>query len=374
MADHLAPGQTGCFRAGLYAFDDETRVTRSDITLTSYPGERATWKGRLWVFGDRVTISYLDLDQRSSVNSGPRVNAADVLFDNVDVTNYHSEICFILGDPHNGPAVRTVIQNSRIHDCGQLPSTNQAHGIYAAMARDIVIRNNWIYDNADRGIQLYPDSQGAQVYGNVIDGNGEGIIISGDGLTASSNNVIHHNVISNSKIRWNVESSWPDGLVGTGNVVRENCVWASNPSQDGYYKQDGGIMPGREGGEGYTTFGNLVRNPLFVNAAARNLNLDDSSPCLAGPRYVVLKADDKQIDAGETVKLHGQVRPASRKRVTIQILRNGHWRRFARTTVKRNGRFALRKRLRGNLVRERARLRAKVRRVGRSRALAIRVN
>ena len=93
-----------------------------------------------------------------------------------------------------------------------------------------MIRDNWIYDNADRGIQLYPDSQGTQVYGNVIDGNGEGIIISSDGSSSpSSNNLVFNNVISNSKIRWNVESAVPGGLVGTGNVVRDNCLLAVQP-------------------------------------------------------------------------------------------------------------------------------------------------
>ena len=206
MADHLSAGQTGCFRAGTFDFNDATDVTKDGITLTSYPGERATLKGRLWVFSDKVTVSHLNLDQRSSVNSGPRVNGTDDVFDDDDVTNYNTEICFILGDPVNGPAVRTVIENSRIHNCGKLPAQNGDHGIYASDARNIIIRDNWIYDNADRGIQLYPDSQGAQIYGNVIDGNGEGIIISGDGDTASSGNVIHDNVISDSKVRWNVES------------------------------------------------------------------------------------------------------------------------------------------------------------------------
>jgi hypothetical protein len=373
MADHLAPGQTGCFRAGTYAFDDETDVTGNDITLTSFPGERATLKGRLWVFGDRVTVSHLNLDQRSSVNSGPRVNGTDDVFDEVDVTNYHTEICFILGDSYNGPAVRTVIENSRIHDCGKLPSGNQDHGIYASDARDAIIRNNWIYDNADRGIQLYPNSQGAQVYGNVIDGNGEGVIISGDGETASSGNVVHDNVISNSNIRWNVESSWPNGVVGSGNVVRDNCVWATNPSQGGYYNENGGILPRSGGGEGFTTSGNVTATPKFVDAAAGNFKLQAASPCLNPHPIVILKPVGKPVQAGGIVKLHGRASPARSHHVTIQILRHGHWKKLARTKLKRSGNFTLHTRLGGRLASHRARLRAKVPRVGRSKPVAIRV-
>ena len=55
------------------------------------------------------------------------VFAANATFDNDDVTNYHSGICFILGanDPAYGRAVNTVIENSRIHDCGKLPATKR---------------------------------------------------------------------------------------------------------------------------------------------------------------------------------------------------------------------------------------------------------
>ena len=51
-----------------------------------------------------------------------------------------------------------MIEHNRIHDCGELPATNFDHGVYVAEARDTVIRDNWIYSNADRGVQLYPDA------------------------------------------------------------------------------------------------------------------------------------------------------------------------------------------------------------------------
>ena len=73
-----------------------------------------------------------------------------------------------------------MIEHNRIHDCGVLPATNLDHGIYVAEADHTVIRRNLIYDNADRGVQLYPDADGTVVTGNVIDGNGEGVIFGGD--------------------------------------------------------------------------------------------------------------------------------------------------------------------------------------------------
>ena len=73
-----------------------------------------------------------------------------------------------------------VIEGNRIHDCGELPAANHDHGIYVGNAAGRSIRDNWIYDNADRGIQLYPDADRTAITGNVIDGNGQGVIFGGE--------------------------------------------------------------------------------------------------------------------------------------------------------------------------------------------------
>jgi parallel beta-helix repeat protein len=380
LVDSLGSGQTGCFRNGTFAGAGagEIEVRHPGITLTSYPGERATLKGELKIEkgADGVTVSDVDIDARSRYNLGPMIFAADTTFDNVDVTDYNTGICFILGaaDPAYGRAVHTVIQNSRIHNCGTLPATNQDHGIYIEHSDGAIIRNNWIYDNADRGIQLYPDSQGTKIYGNVIDGNGEGVIFSGDEDSASSDNLVYDNVISNSNQRWNVESYW-SGPVGTGNVVRDNCIWASNAtSQASYYNSGGGVLSHDGGDVGYSTSGNRIVNPRFVDAAANNFNLRDDSPCGTNPPQVTLNSNDKQVKSGAKVNLHGQVTPAQSRHVVIQIIRHGHWRKFASSRVRKNGRFAVHKRLRGRQLANRARLRARVPRVGRSKPIAIKVN
>jgi parallel beta-helix repeat protein len=380
LVDSLGNGQTGCFRNGVFeGVEDTIEVRTAGITLTSYPDERGTLKGELKIEkgADHVNVTNLDIDGRSPWNLGPMVFAAYTTFDNVDVTNYNQGICFILGanDPAYGRAVGTVIQNSRIHNCGQLPAQNGDHGIYIEHSDGAIIRNNWIYDNADRGIQLYPDSQGTKIYGNVIDGNGEGVIISGDDDSGSSNNVVYDNVISNSRVRWNVESSWGDGPVGTGNVVRDNCVWASNPTSSAkYYNTDGGILPASYGARGYTSYGNVVAEPRFVDAPSNNFDLQADSPCAGPARAVTLTANDNQVNSGALVALQGSVSPVKSTRVTIQILRHGHWKKFARTHTRVNGKFKVRKRLRGRLVADRARLRARVPRVGNSKTVAIRVN
>ena len=77
-----------------------------------------------------------------------------------DITNHHTAICVHLARYSDGPVPRdVVIERNRIHDCGELPATNLDHGIYVARPTTTMIRDNWIYDNADRGVQLYPDAQ-----------------------------------------------------------------------------------------------------------------------------------------------------------------------------------------------------------------------
>ena len=117
-----------------------------------------------------------------------------------------------------------VIEGNRIHDCGELPATNHHHGIYIAKAVGTVVRGNWIYSNADRGVQLYPNADESIVTRNVIDGNGQGVIFGGGESSSSDNNLVARNVITHSNLRYNVQSHW-QGPTGVGNVARENCVY-----------------------------------------------------------------------------------------------------------------------------------------------------
>jgi nitrous oxidase accessory protein NosD len=236
----LRKGDTGCLRAGRYARNDEVKLATPEITLRSYPGERATLRGRLWVSDAArgATVSNLELDGRNDRGlPSPTINADGVRLARNDITNHHTGICVSVGSPPKtyGRAYRTLIEGNRIHDCGTLPPTNFDHGVYVGFADRTVIRNNLIYDNADRGIQLYPDAQKTRVIDNWIDDNGQGVIFGGDETTASSGNLVARNVITDSRVRHNIESSW-GGPVGTGNIARDNCVGGG-----AYDDGDGGI-------------------------------------------------------------------------------------------------------------------------------------
>ena len=277
LASALAPGQTGCLAAGA-TFVGNVSLSHggqpgAPIVLTSAdPASPATIKGRIVTFpgGDWITFTQLKLD---GVNTGalpsPTVGSDHVTFSNVDVTNEHSAICFdLINSTTWGVAHYTTIDSSKIHGCGELPSTNQDHGIYIS-GYYATITNNYIYDNADRGVQLR-GSQNGTIQHNVIDRNGEGVIF-GDQVT--SNNDVSNNIVSNSNIRWNAESFWGSSPVGTGNSFHNNCVWASN--SESYYDSQGGV----DGGDGFSRSANTVGNPLYVNASAGNYAIPGGSPC-----------------------------------------------------------------------------------------------
>jgi nitrous oxidase accessory protein NosD len=274
LVDSLRPGEVGCLRQGTYR--GSVTIERSGkpgrpITLQPRPGARARLVGALTVTrrSAHVVVRRLHLEgsRRPGVPS-PIVNGRRILFLENDVTNGHTAICFALGNPRFGVARDVTIQRNRIHECGQLPATNLEHGVYVAVARDTRIIGNWIYENADLGIQLYPNARDTYVAGNVIDGNGEGIIFGGLPRVAASDNLVRGNVISNSRLRNNVEWHF-EGTVGTRNVVRRNCI-GGGVRDDG----SGGIMLPAIG---FTLVDNLVAQPEF--RAPGDYRLKPGSTC-----------------------------------------------------------------------------------------------
>jgi len=275
LVNALRPGQTGCLRAGTYV--GSVRIARrgrpaARITLTAFPGETATVVGRLAIVkgANYVSVTGLDLNGENPQRGlSPMIDANHVTFSYDDVTNDHTGICFGIGSTTWGWATGTLITHDRIHDCGQLPATNHQHGLYVGAATDTTIAWNLIYGNADRGIQLYPDAQHTTIDHNIIDDNGEGIIISGADGYASSYTNVHDNVISNATVRHDVESYWPAGNpLGVRNVVRRNCVWGG-PKRN----------IDRSGG-GFTARDNLHIDPRFVDGEAHDYEMTATSRCL----------------------------------------------------------------------------------------------
>ena len=335
LANTLKPGQTGCLRAGVY--QGNVRITQggsasAPTLVTSYPGERATLVGRLEVTDDanNVIVQGLDLNGRNGDKlPSPSVYGDGVVFRDNDVTNDHTTICFILGSDQFGRARGTVIERNRIHNCGEMPPTNHHHGIYVEASDNARIVENWIYDNADRGVQLFPDAQGTYVARNVIDGNGQGVIFT----RTSANNVVENNVISNPALRYNIED-WE--LTGGGNVARRNCLWSDR-------HQGAGLQPGLT----VSVTDNLVIKPGFVNRAAKDFRLLPGSPCTnfatglrpqqakkKRPRPVRLRAVTRAVWPGGRLRLRAKVKSASARasashKAVLKVRVGKHWRRVA---------------------------------------------
>jgi parallel beta-helix repeat protein len=252
LARSLRPGETGCLRGGVYSQDVTMRhggTRRHQIVVRSYPGETATIWGRLWLARGAkfVTLSYLRLlgiehgHACGTPCPSPTVSANHTSFVHDDVTNNHTAICFLLGDSHGvyGPANYTTIRDSRIHDCGVMPPTNHHHGIYVEESYGSRIIGNLIYNNADRGIQFYPQGVRTLVRDNLIAGNGQGIAFGAIGRQTSSHNVVEHNIITDARVTYNVSSYYRSvDRVGRRNIVRHNCI-GGGPRDSSY--SPGGI-------------------------------------------------------------------------------------------------------------------------------------
>ena len=276
LVNVLMPGETGCVRGRVVGNAKMTRggTSTARITVTSEPGQRGTIQGRLWLAtgSDNVSFTDLDLDGRNTGRlPSPLIYGNDVVFRGNDVTNLDTAICFNIGAATYEPQVttyRTVIEGNRIHNCGIRPAANHDHGIYVEKARDVRIAGNVIYDNADRAINLYPDAQRTTIVGNIMDGNGQGVLFSGDLGLASHDNVVRGNVITNPRLREAIESWYPSGNpIGQRNLVDGNCI-------------HGGAGTVDASGGGFTMGTNLFVDPQYVDRAAKDFRLRADSPCV----------------------------------------------------------------------------------------------
>ncbi len=277
LVNSLHAGQTGCLLSGTYYGD--VRIANNGqpgapLTLTAAPGQNATVYGRMEIVkgANYVTVTGLNLDGANAQHlQSPIVDSSHDTFSYDDVTDDHTGICFGLGDPIWGWATGTLITHSRIHDCGQMTAgDNYQHGLYIGAATDTRIEWDLIYDNAARGIQLYPDAEYTTIDHDIIDGNGEGILVSGDAGKATSHTNIFDNVVSGATVRHDVESWWPVGNpVGVDNAVHNNCLWGGR--QGPLDTSDGGLSASE----------NLRVNPQYVNADSHNYEMSPNSPCLA---------------------------------------------------------------------------------------------
>ena len=217
-----------------------------------------------------MTVSRLDLDGTNADNlPSPTINGDDVTLHaqrRHEPTTRRSASSS--ARTSTAARVRTLIRFNRIHNCGELPANNHDHGIYVEASDGAQIVDNWIYDNADRGVQLFPDAQGTYVARNVIDRNGQGVIFSRE----SAGNIVEHNVISNSRLRWNLED-WEL----TGTVQRRAAQLRVDRRATDSYGRNGGIQPAPD----FAVANNLIADPSFMDRdGPTTTGVRLGSPCL----------------------------------------------------------------------------------------------
>jgi hypothetical protein len=283
LANSLVAGETGCLRqgtytrTGTYVFSMTRGGTASaPITITSYPGEKATIQGIVQIpSGDNyVTLSGMNFEGTGTMNS-IEIYATGIHIEDNDITNnWQGLSCMMLGSNSAGQALRPVISGNVFHACGLPADGNKDHGIYAANVDEGEIVNNLFYDSAAYAIQLYPNAQKTTFAHNVIDGSAPsvrgGLVFGGDEEFASAENVVEKNVIAFATT-YDIASVW-SGKVGSGNIARNNCLYGGG---EGELSNAGGLV----------ATANLTANPQFQAPAENNFRLAANSPCLEKVGY-----------------------------------------------------------------------------------------
>jgi hypothetical protein len=250
-------------------------IVFEDLDFVGTPGD--TGASMLIIDGDRITFRNDDIRYVNGIC--------------VDVGAMEGQ-----GGNVGDPADDFVLDRNRIHDCGTSRPMNDLgasglHGVYIQNTNDAVVTNNVIYDNMNRGLQLYPLSQGTLVEFNVLDGNSSNLNMGGyqPDDRFSDDNVARNNIITNALLKTYFVPGWPVGgdissVVGNfpenrpvTNQVTANCLWYDDPSlrQSTYYFE----------GYGIDFSGNTFADPRFTNRAAKDFTLQPGSPCAGkGPQ------------------------------------------------------------------------------------------
>jgi len=193
----------------------QTNFATPAVTITSYPGERATVAGFPYITGTGDTFSNLNFDLNKTGDvvalcQGGIGRGASITFpfeiEASNVTVAHSDVTVDPSVPlaNRGLGIGVgfsfstsgdVITNNRIHDVGYCPV--EEHGIYLNHTSGTQVSGNWIYDiPAGTGIQVWDGPSNTRIFGNVIDGASSCFDLGGN-TPVTTNNMIEHNICSN---------------------------------------------------------------------------------------------------------------------------------------------------------------------------------
>ncbi len=338
-ASVLAPGDTLCVRAGTYAewLDDAIPGGTSwgtPVTVAAYAGETVVLQpgpGAGWVLHFTSSTShYIVID-------GLVMDASNVTYDGVKITSgslgashhiriqnsevMHSQGQGILVTDNASGVQYNEFLNLKVHDngtvCSGMATRDFCHGFYIATSHNLVdgcevyrnagwgvhiyegntdqtsytvVRNNRIHDNAAAGLRgpgmVLSSGVGDMAYNNVVWNNNGGIEIA---YSVDGAQVFDNTVVSNTANGgwWGIQN-----FQSTNTTIENNIVYGqSTPIDDS---------------AGATLTANFTSDPLFVNAAAFDFQLQSASGAIgAGVNLTGLGIVGLDVDVA------GTPRPAS---------------------------------------------------------------
>ncbi len=238
LAATLAPGQTGCLPSGASFAAREvitavgTRAGR--ITITTAPGgARAILSDGIETTQATRFLTLANLVVGAVDNSANRNVPGTVILRGYSTALTGSDVgpgtlkeagrsCVVLD--HAGSA---LIDGNVLHECNGASPGLYGAGVLASISVGARVLDNVIYGNVGGdAIAFSPNAQLSRARQNLIVDNLGGIYFGGDAKVASRDTLVEQNVITRSS-RFDVHSAYgSNSPVGTGNLVRRNCIWS----------------------------------------------------------------------------------------------------------------------------------------------------
>ena len=276
----LRPGQRALVGGGTYTENltiNRAGTSAEPITLAAYPGATVVLHpaSAQDARGDWIPLqigsgaAYVRV-HGFVIENALGTSAADVYFagtaNHVELSGNELRYSQDQGIFAGGATSFLYIIGNRIHDNGwnHVSGQHQSHGIYIEGGNDL-IANNLIYSHRyGFGIQIYPANHDTAVVDNTIASSGHSSIVVG-GSGGVSNITIRNNILYEGDFGVETDTHCPTGTV----AIDHNVIYA--------YKR----VPVEEGCSSLdTSAGNILADPLFVDYANRDLQVQGDSPAV----------------------------------------------------------------------------------------------